>query len=856
MAEFYTAVHCFGDTIAEIYYKDGKRYTRKTQFLPSLYAPSLTKATPWRSLEGLPLDEFCPGSISECKDTIEQYSNVANFQIYGNTDWTAQYIAKTYPGEVEYDYKALRIGFLDIETESEDGFPSISDPNERINAITIETDGKRVSFALHEFDLPGVECHVFGDERSMLRAFLEYWELHYPDIITGWNIRFFDIPYIYGRIAKLFDEKTAKRLSPFKKIQEKIINRKGKDHTVFDLLGVATLDYYELYIKFTYTNRESYALNHIAQVELGERKLDYTEHDSIREFYTNDFQKFMEYNSHDVTLVQKLDKKLKLLELVVALAYNAKVNFTDTFSQVKTWDCIIYHHLHSKGVVIPLKPQAEEKAQQFEGAYVKDPQVGMHNWIVSFDLDSLYPHLIMGFNISPETKDKLGKRNTLSPDYILNPESEEAGKQFIRYQDHYEYAKKHNTTIAANGVYFTRAKQGFLPELMETMYGERKLYKEKMLDAKRELKALPDTASQAERDRLEFDITKYHNFQLVRKIQLNSAFGTVGNPYFRFYDIDCAEAITVSGKLAIRWIEQELNKYLNKMAGTTDVDFVVASDTDSVYLCLDKVVQKIFTKPATNQKITTTLEKLCKDKIEPFIADSYEKLATRVNAYAQKMRMKRESICSKGIWTAKKRYMLNVMMGEDGVLLKEPELKIMGIETARSSTPQIVRQALKTAIGLIMNQGEAAVKQFVQTFQDQFNAAPVEEIAFPRSVTGMEKYSCKTNVYKKSTPIAVKGSLLFNHFLTKHGLDKKYRLIGEADKIKFIYLKEPNPLSHVSGKEQVISFMNQIPKELHLDKYVNRDLQFEKSFKEPLKTILDVLYWSIENQPTLEDFFV
>jgi hypothetical protein len=286
------------------------------------------------------------------------------------------------------------------------------------------------------------------------------------------------------------------------------------------------------------------------------------------------------------------------------------------------------------------------------------------------------------------------------------------------------------------------------------------------------------------------------------------------------------------------------------------MDFVIASDTDSVYLCLDKVVQKIFTKPATDAKITETLEKLCKDKIEPFIGSRYEELAQRVNAYAQKMRMKRESICSKGIWTAKKRYMLNVMMGEDGVLLKEPELKIMGIETARSSTPQIVRKALKTAIGLIMNRGETAVREFVCTFRNEFDAAPVDDIAFPRSVTGMDKYSCKTHVYKKSTPIAVKGSLLFNHFLTKNGMDKKYRLIGEADKIKFVYLKEPNPLSHVSGKEQVISFGTQIPKELQLDKYVNRDLQFEKSFKDPLKTILDVLQWSIENQPTLEDFFV
>ena len=378
-----------------------------------------------------------------------------------------------------------------------------------------------------------------------------------------------------------------------------------------------------------------------------------------------------------------------------------------------------------------------------------------------------------------------------------------------------------------------------------------------MLEAKRALKALDATASAAKREELEYQISKYHNFQLVRKIQLNSAFGAVGNQYFRYYDIDCAEAITVSGKLSIRWIEQELNKFLNRMAGTTDVDFVVASDTDSVYLCMDKVVQRIFAgKSIPDAKITETLEKLCKDKIEPFIQQRYEELAKTMNAYAQKMRMKRESICSKGIWTAKKRYMLNVMMGEEGVLLKEPELKIMGIETARSSTPQIVRKALKTAISLIMNQGEKAVQDFVEQFKDQFDQAGIDDIAFPRSVSGMDKYSCKTGVYKKSTPIAVKGSLLFNHFLYENGLEKKYRPIGEAEKIKFVYLKEPNPLSFVSGNEHVISFGTQIPKELHLDKYVDRDLQFEKSFEDPLKTILDVLQWSIRKTPSLEDFFV
>jgi DNA polymerase elongation subunit (family B) len=500
----------------------------------------------------------------------------------------------------------------------------------------------------------------------------------------------------------------------------------------------------------------------------------------------------------------------------------------------------------------------EEKNEQFEGAYVKDPQVGMHNWIVSFDLDSLYPHLIMQYNISPETKLKVSKRNTLQPDYVINPDSEEANKQLLRFNhEHRDLALAENATIAANGVYFKRNIQGFLPELMETMYKERKMYKEKMLEAKRSLKNNDTTLSTEAKEQLEYDISKYHNFQLVRKIQLNSAFGAVGNPYFRYYDIDCAEAITVSGKLSIRWIEQELNKFLNKMAGTTDIDFVVASDTDSVYLCLDKVVQKIFAnKTPSDAKITETLEKLCKDKIEPYISSKYEELAQRVNAYAQKMHMKRESICSKGIWTAKKRYMLNVMMGEDGVLLKTPELKIMGIETARSSTPQIVRKALKTAISLIMNQGEKAVQQFVQEFRNSFDTASIDEIAFPRSVTGMDKYACKTTVYKKSTPIAVKGSLLYNHFLQKNGIDKKYRLIGEAEKIKFIYLKEPNPLSFVSGNEHVISFGTQIPKELNLDKYVDRDKQFEKSFKDPLKTILDVLKWSMEDTPSLEDFFV
>jgi len=856
MSEFYTSVHLVGNDIKEIYYCNGKRSTRTVRFQPTLFTPSLKRDVEWHTLEGIPLEAYKPGDVADCREVFTTYENVENFQIYGNEDYVAQYIAERYSGEIPYNYADLRVAFLDIETECEDGFPSLTEYNERVSAITVEMDGVRHSFAIHDFSIPDVECHVFGDEQDMLESFVEYWEQNYPDIVTGWNIRFFDIPYLYGRIAKIIDQKTAKRLSPFRQVRDRVINRKGKDHNVYDLVGVATMDYYELYIKFTYTNQESYSLNNIASVELGEAKTNYEEYDGIKDFYTKDWQKFMEYNNQDVVLVQRLDKKLKLMELVVAMAYNAKVNFMDIFSQVKTWDSIIYHHLNDKKIAIPLKVSGEEQDTQFQGAYVKEPIVGLHEWVVAFDLDSLYPHLIINYNMSPETKHKMGKRNTLKPEDILHPESYDAQTNFIRLEDHQKFAKENNIAITSNGIYFKREKQGFLPELMETMYSERKMYKEKMLDCKAELKSLPSTATKKERELLEYKISKYNNFQLCRKIQLNSAYGAIGNRWFRYYDLDIAEAITISGQLSIRWIEKALNEFVNKMVGTTGKDYVAASDTDSIYLCLDKVVQKVFAgKMPSQERIAEVIQKICEDKIEPYIEAKYQELANTMNAYKQKMHMKRESISTKGIWTAKKRYMLNNIMGEDGVLLKIPELKIVGIETARSSTPLMVRTALKTAISIVMNKTELDVQEFAKDFRNKFNKASIQDIAFPRSVSGLDRYECTTAVYKKGTPIAVKASLLFNDYLEKNNLEKKYRKIAEADKIKFIYLKEPNPFSIVSGKEQVIAFMQHIPKELHLDKYVNRDLQFEKSFKDPLTRILDVIQWSVEKISTLESCF-
>jgi DNA polymerase elongation subunit (family B) len=585
-------------------------------------------------------------------------------------------------------------------------------------------------------------------------------------------------------------------------------------------------------------------------VELGEEKLSYAEYETIQEFYTQNFQKFMEYNFQDVRLVDRLESKLKLMELAVALAYSARVNFEDVFSQVRTWDAIIHHHLMSKGMVIPQKTE-HKKDDQYAGAYVKDPLVGKHDWVVSFDLNSLYPHLIMQYNISPETKhpNPVWRRGAISPESMLARNRGETVKQFIDPAEYLNSAKAEGVSVAANGVAFVRDRQGFLPELMEKMYAERKHYKGLMIQAQKRLVDLDKNAPAEERRKIEYEISKYHNFQLVRKIQLNSAYGAIGNQYFRFFDVALAEAITLSGQLSIQWIGDALNKFLNRVLKTEGEDYVIASDTDSVYLRLGKVVQSSFKGEADTQRVVDFLDKFCERVIQPQIEKEFATLADCTNAYANKMAMGREVIAEAGVWTAKKRYMLSVWDAE-GVRYKTPKFKIMGMETARSSTPAYVRKSLKTAIEMVLMQDEATLQEFVRKTEREFKSLPVEEVASPRSVNGMEEYSSPLTIYKKGTPIAVKSALLHNSLVKKMGLSKKYRTIGEGEKMKFIYLKTPNPIH-----EGVIGFPVTMPKEFDLQKYIDYDTQFKKTFLEPLRAITDAVGWSPEERNSLESLF-
>lgn len=845
---FYTNVATYGNTIYYRGYEKGRPVKANPEFNPVLFIPS-RKETRHRNLEGMYVEPVHPGSIKDYRDFIKRYDGVGGMRIYGDINLECQYIGTEFPdSEVDYDYNMLKVATIDIETTCDKGFPNVEDPQEKIIAITIQIGDKTTSLGLGSFHVAGVDSFDYAEERDLLATFLDFWDNERPDIVTGWNIRFFDIPYLYNRIREVLGEKEAKRLSPWRIIKQKSVHRRGREQIIFEIFGISVMDYFDLYQTFTYVNQESYRLDHIAYVELGERKLSYEEHGSIREFYKNDFQKFMEYNIKDVHLVTRLEEKLKLMELAVALAYAAKVNFMDVFSQVKMWDSIIYHYLKEHNIVIP--PRAvTQKSEQYAGAYVKEPIVGMHDWIMSFDLNSLYPHLIMQYNVSPETKvnnfenDMLP--NLISPNGLL--QQSEVTMSYVN-----EWKKK-NLSIASNGVTFTREFKGFLPSIMEKLYTERKVAKKKMIEAQQQREQvasmnMPTIAKAGLAKKLDYDITKYKNQQLVRKVQLNSAYGAVGNEYCRYYDVHLAEAITISGQFSIRWIEQKLNEYLNKVLGTDGKDYVVAIDTDSVYLRVGDLVSR-FCPHKTEQETVDFLDKTAEEAILPYIDKQYEEMARLVNAYQQKMKMGREAIANKGIWTAKKRYILNVLDNE-GVRYKEPKIKVTGIETTRASTPEAVRKFLTETIRLILDTDEDTVINHIEKVKDTFMGLEPSEIAFPRGIKGLHKYGDPTTVYAKNTPIATKGALLYNYHLKKNGLLNKYEAIRENDKAKFVYLKVPNPI-----RERVITFPDGLPKELDLSDYVDYDTQFEKSFLDPLRSILDAIGWRSERESTLEGLF-
>jgi len=830
--KFYTNIQLIGNQFLIRGYENGKHITHREEWKPTLFVPSKRK-TKYKTLEGDSVEPIQPGFVRDCREFYKKYDEVENFKIYGNDRYVYQYISEKYPEEhIQFDIKKIRLVTIDIEVAAESGFPDVENVAEELLLISLQdyATKKVTTFGSRPFvnKDPNVTYILCNDEVHLLRSFLAYWRKNLPEVITGWNSQMYDIPYLAGRINRILGEKSMKDLSPWGLVSQDEVYISGRKNITYDIGGVTQLDYLDLYKRFTYTNQESYRLDYIANYELGEKKLGHDEYDTFREFYTKDWDKFVRYNIRDVQLVDKLEDKLKLIELAITMAFDAKVNFIDIHYQVRMWDTIIYNYLKKQNIVIPPKKRTS-KSQKYAGAYVKEPKPGKYDWVVSFDLNSLYPHLIMQYNISPETL-KDDKHPTATVDRIL--------KEEIDLQLHKDSA------VCANGAMYRTDIRGFLPEIMEKIYTERTVYKKKMLAAKQKYE---DTKN----PKLVKDIATFNNIQMARKIQLNSAYGAIGNEYFRYYKLENAEAITLSGQVSIRWIEDRMNNYLNKILKTKDEDYVIAVDTDSIYLHLGPLVEVIYKeREKTTEGVVGFLNKICEMEFEKYISSSYEALANYVNAYEQKMFMKRENIADRGIWTAKKRYILNVWDSE-GVRYAEPKLKMMGIEAVKSSTPAPCRTMIKDVLKLIMTKTEDDVIDFIEKCRTNFRSLPPEEISFPRTVSNVKKYKSVNAIYEKGTPIHARGALLFNHYVKKNKLTQKYSLINNCENIKFCYLKRPNPI-----QENVISFIQQFPEELNLDKYIDYDLQFEKSFLEPLKIILDSIGWSAERTVNLESFFV
>jgi DNA polymerase elongation subunit (family B) len=845
LSKFYTSVALNRNNILLRGYEDGQRVQHTIPCKPYLFIHSKNNngTSIYRNLKGKQVDRVEFDSPSAARDFIKRYDGIEGFTTYGFTNFVYPFINDYYSGDIDYDPRLISIVNIDIEVAADQGFPDIQTADKEITAITMKKDDMYVVLGCGEFttDDPKVKYLKCKDESELLLKFLDVWRAKQfsPDIVTGWNIEFFDIPYIVNRIKRILGDSMAKKLSPWELLEERTVTIAGRDNQVYVPVGISLLDYMQMYRKFTFTMQESYRLDHIANIELGERKLDYSEYESLFDLYKKNYQLFIEYNIRDVDLVGRLDDKLKLIEQVFAIAYDAKVNYQDTFTSVRMWDVIIHNYLLSQNIVVP-QLKVTEKERQIIGAYVKDPQVGMHKWVVSFDLNSLYPHLIMQYNISPETY--VGHVSAINGEdgveKILNGYLNEPS---VRNQ-----LLSSNLTCAASGCMFDKDYQGFLPRLMQKMYDDRVIYKKRMIEAKKEHEVNPTPET-------EKAIAQNHNMQLAKKIQLNSAYGALSNAYFRWFDNKLAESITLSGQLSIKWMEREMNKYLNKLFKTKDKDYVIACDTDSMYITLDALVGQFFNEGDAVEPIVKFLDRACEDRIEPFIESCYEQLSGYVNAYDQKMKMKREAIANKGIWTAKKRYILNVWNNE-GVQYSEPKLKMMGIEAVRSSTPAACRANIKKCINVIMNETEEATQEFIQKFRNEFSTLPFEDVAFPRGCKlthdgGMGKIPYKLG--EKALPIHVRAALLYNDLLKKKKLDQRFPLIQDGDKIKFCYMKMPNPI-----RENVFACPGTLPRQLGMDQYIDYDTQYDKAFVEPIKTILDAIGWHVEKQSSLEEFFV
>jgi DNA polymerase elongation subunit (family B) len=833
---FYTNIFIRGNNVYFRGYKDGKRVNQKIPFQPTLYVRA-GKESKYKSLWGDNLEKIKFPTIHEAREFIKRYQEVSNFPIYGNYNFTYQFISKIFPDDIQFDTTIMKIVTIDIETSTEYGFPDPRQAQEEVLLITMQDFNTKeiTSFGCKPYlakkdNVTYVQCQ---DEMDLLRKFINALKKDYPDVITGWNVQLFDIAYLSSRIQRVLGDKALEECSPHGTVTNREVPfARGRTQLAFDWTGISILDYMDLYKKFSFKVQESYRLDHIAKEELDDEKIKH-EFSSFKEFYTKDWELFVDYNIHDVVLVDKLEDKMRLITLILTMAYDAKCNYTDIYSSVRTWDCILYNKLLKEDIIVHNPPPIDESAdRQIMGAFVKEPTPGQYDWVVSFDATSLYPSIIMTWNMSPET--------LVDGQKYLTDEERSIQKLLDREFDTTPIVAK-NYTMTANGQCFGREVKGIFPQLIEFYFASRQTAKKAMLAAQTKYEETKDPKYLNE-------ISSLNSKQMAAKILMNSLYGAMGNVYFRYYDIRIAEGITMTGQFIIRSVAKKLNTYLNERCKTNGTDYSFYSDTDSTYITLGRLVNNE-SKNKSKSEIVGFLDDLCAKDIEPTINQACEDFSKYLNVYVPKIKFKREVIADRGIWIAKKRYALNVHNAE-GVAYDPPKLKVLGMEIVRSSTPAPVRKALKEAVSIALTKDEKTIREYVTELETKWHKLKPEEIAFPRGVNGLKDYSDPNSIARKGTPMHVKGALIYNHLIKTKSLDKKYQFIQEGDKIKYLYLREPNILG-----THVIAFNGDLPTEFRAHEYVDYDKMFEKSFLDPLMSLLSCIGWEIKEQASLEGLF-
>lgn len=896
MKEFYLSVELIGDTICERYIdSNGREQIRKVQYKPTLFQHAKAgEITPYRDIYGKYCTKKKFDSIKDARNWMRRMGDVG-MEALGMDDFRLAYISDTYRDEIEYDRDKIRIAAIDIEVTAPE-FPEPREAKYEIDAITHYDSVENIFYVydligdtLEEWlarkvspdDIPPelierINYRSFNTEKSMLSAYIRDWRDRTPVIVTGWNSNKFDMAYIITRYNFVFGKNVVRFFSPFGKVVEKTsTDAYGNEQLGYDVYGVAQMDGMDLYKKFSFTPQPSYKLDAIAEFETGKNKVEYE--GSLSELRQKDHQTYITYNIVDVIRVLDIDGKRNFIELVLSVAYYAKINFPGVMSPLKTWDAIIYNSLREENKVIP--ENKKHVKTPYDGAYVKDPVISAYRYIMSFDLTSLYPSIIRQVNISPET---------IVSSFAVRPLEEYINKIAPRPSDVY--------SCSPNGWMFKRDELGVIPVEIKKVFDQRKTWKKRMMAGERnlelikhELEHLTDQHNQMINPDFEFyedfsdeskavlktlskqmlkavkkvcekKISQANTAQLNRKISINSLYGALGNEHFRYFDIRNASAITMFGQLAIQWIERKVNEYLNQLCGTTDYAYVRYCDTDSIYVCVDNVIEKVggMERFKDDNHWVDFLDKFAKERMEPIIDKGYREMCEYMNNVEHLMFMDREIISgppigSKGLgsfWTAKKRYAANVWDSE-GTRYEKPKLKIMGMETQRSSTPTAVKKFLKEAIRRILQEGEESLHEHYAVFEEEYKQLDYREIAGVSSANNISKWNDGLGHPIKGTPNHIKGVLFFNrHTKGIPGITP----IMEGEKVMVLPLKDKNP-----WQADCIAWQSgsRLPSAIESDvlKWVDYAAMFEKHVVSPLQNITESCKIDYEKRATLSDLF-